>query len=915
MLNPHLILVIDNFPPKNKSPFLTEQIESMFFDKENSKYKITFKSGNEFQYNEKRIAVLENPIHLNPQKIYVSRNEREFSNVSDIFEFEDKNASRKYWHIVFENGKERTYDFSDLQIEMSALDDQIAKNTFEYIKALASASELKSEDDENILLKSYNKIAKIKTTCALGLYLNPGNLKPKIFKCDNIIFPFGCNSSQIKAVQNALSNQISIISGPPGTGKTQTILNIIANILAQGKTVQVVSNNNDATSNVLEKLKDKKYSLDFVAANLGRKKNKESFIDEQKSEYPKNLGEMKILLEPLQKEKLSNLFSKLKGIFKVQEELANARAELEYLCLEREHFEAVHNCKVKIRKNLSAKTYFLLWHNVQEFSDKEKEISFFLKLKIRFKYGIGTWSFFKNDSLEMIEVFKNQFYAQRQIELESKICKLEEEIKRINAKETLNDFSKASLEYLKFILAKRYDTSKARVVFTEEDLYKNYEMVQKEYPLILSTTFSSRNSLNPNAEFDYVIMDEASQVDIATGCLALSNAKNAVIVGDLKQLPNVVTQENKIKLESVMRDFSVDESYNSAKYSFLESLKMVVPEIPETLLREHYRCSPKIIGFCNQKFYGGKLLVMTEDKTGDAISVLKTVQGNHARGKTNLRQAEEIQRIVLEESKNFTCEQIGIIAPYNAQVDLLKTLVGDKIDVSTVHKFQGREKDFIIISTVDNVPTEFSDDPNLLNVAVSRAKKRLVLVTSDESERAMGNVAELISYIKYNSEKIENGTIRSVFDYLYTQFNEARREFLKGKKRISQFDSENLFYTAILDFLENEFPDLGVLCHTPLREIIDEHHFIYDAALLKYAMHPWTHIDFLIYSKVSKLPILAIEIDGWHFHSAKNMKAKMQAERDKMKDEILRLCKIPLQRLTTNGSEEIRKIREKLKQF
>lgn len=90
---------------------------------------------------------------------------------------------------------------------------------------------------------------------------------------------------------------------------------------------------------------------------------------------------------------------------------------------------------------------------------------------------------------------------------------------------------------------------------------------------------------------------------------------------------------------------------------------------------------------------------------------------------------------------------------------------------------------------------------------------------------------------------------------------------------------------------------------------------IYDAALLKYAMHPWTHIDFLIYSKVSKLPILAIEIDGWHFHSAKNMKAKMQAERDKMKDEILRLCKIPLQRLTTNGSEEIRKIREKLKQF
>ena len=49
-----------------------------------------------------------------------------------------------------------------------------------------------------------------------------------------------------------MENQISVIQGPPGTGKTQTILNIIANILIQGKTVQVVSNNNSATENVFE---------------------------------------------------------------------------------------------------------------------------------------------------------------------------------------------------------------------------------------------------------------------------------------------------------------------------------------------------------------------------------------------------------------------------------------------------------------------------------------------------------------------------------------------------------------------------------------------------------------------------------------------------------------------------------------
>ena len=87
-----------------------------------------------------------------------------------------------------------------------------------------------------------------------------------------------------------------------------------------------------------------------------------------------------------------------------------------------------------------------------------------------------------------------------------------------------------------------------RKKFTKEDLRKDPYSVLAEYPVILSTTFSSRNSLNSNVVYDYLIMDEASQVDIATGALALSSARNAVIVGDTKQLPNIVT--NDIKKQS-----------------------------------------------------------------------------------------------------------------------------------------------------------------------------------------------------------------------------------------------------------------------------------------------------------------------------------------------------------------------------
>ena len=66
-----------------------------------------------------------------------------------------------------------------------------------------------------------------------------------------------------------LENQVSVIEGPPGTGKTQTILNIIANLLVDGKSVQIVSNNNSATLNVFEKLNSDKYNLGFLVAPLG----------------------------------------------------------------------------------------------------------------------------------------------------------------------------------------------------------------------------------------------------------------------------------------------------------------------------------------------------------------------------------------------------------------------------------------------------------------------------------------------------------------------------------------------------------------------------------------------------------------------------------------------------------------------
>jgi hypothetical protein len=413
--------------------------------------------------------------------------------------------------------------------------------------------------------------------------------------------------------------------------------------------------------------------------------------------------------------------------------------------------------------------------------------------------------------------------------------------------------------------------------------------------------------------YDYLIMDEASQVDLATGALALSCAKCAVIVGDLKQLPNVIKEDVKKHSDAIFSSYKLAEGYSFSDNSFLKSICSILPDVPQILLREHYRCHPKIIGFCNQKFYDNNLIVMTEDsEKSDTLSIFKTCVGNHEREHFNQRQIDVICKEVLPELPQDSLNDIGIIAPYNAQVNTIREqLCSDKIEVATVHKFQGREKDMIILTPVDDVVTKFSDDPYLLNVAVSRAKKRLCIVVSGNEQPTDSNISDLISYIEYHNFQIVQSDIYSVFDYLYQQYTTMRIGFLKKHKRVSQYDSENLMYATITDILAC-YPTLpfGVICHQPLNMLIRDPKYLSDEEC-KYAMNTATHVDFLIYNKISKKPVFAIEVDGYHYHKD----GTQQKKRDKMKDHIFELYNIPLLRFSTTGSGEKEKIEQILMEY
>ena len=497
----------------------------------------------------------------------------------------------------------------------------------------------------------------------------------------------------------------------------------------------------------------------------------------------------------------------------------------------------------------------------------------------------------------IISLLDWMFYIRRVHELKSEIDDLETHLSQLNAEGLMKSLTESSMIVLKASLAQRYKKERP-IIDSVKYLFNNGESVLADYPIILSTTFSSKTCFNSDTLFDYVIMDEASQVSVETGLLALTCARNAVIVGDIMQLPNVITEDDSVKLEEIRKSTNIPESYNAADHSFLSSVLATIPNVPETLLREHYRCHPDIINFCNQKFYGGNLLIMTKrNDVKKHLLVLMTAPGQHCRGHYNQREIDAVKIELKPLLDNF--EETGIIAPYNSQVNQFRSQIPE-IEVATVHKYQGREKDTIIMSITDDLITEFVDNANLLNVAVSRAKNKFCLVVSGNPQELNGNIHDLINYIKYQQGIVIQSKLRSIFDYLFSQIHAY-----DNNKPVSEYDSENLTFDLIENIRLN-YPHLShikALCHYPMRYLINDTQGL-SVRERSYALHPATHIDFLIINRVTKEPLLAIETDGYSCHN----EMTEQFQRDRMKDKILVLYGLQLLRLSTVGYGEESKI-------
>jgi hypothetical protein len=477
-----------------------------------------------------------------------------------------------------------------------------------------------------------------------------------------------------------------------------------------------------------------------------------------------------------------------------------------------------------------------------------------------------------------------------------------------NEEANLKHFTETSKEVFNGVLFEKYNRLN-KVAFNARNYCNQFDDFIKHYPVVLSSTLSLHTSVPKGYLFDYLIIDESSQVDIIKAAVCFSCCRNVVVVGDSMQLTHIVDEQSKYASERFHAEFNISPAYDYVKHNILSSLRNLYQNnIKSVLLKEHYRWHPTIIGFCNKKYYNNGLVIMTR-ADGHPFRIIET---NISGGKDNYNQ-RQIDETDFYIHKHFAADytKVGVIAPYRQHADMLQKQLPVGVEADTIHKFQGREKDVIIFNMVKNKIAPFIDNPNLINVAVSRAVKEFIVVKPASMDLPHGtNIGDLIRYICYTTnpnETIIKGNICSVFDLLYKEYNKVFTSFLLSNKGIRGSAAEKIIYNLLSKiFLNNiEFSCIDMVREYKLRDLIrnfqpfsnDEIRFINNNS----------RIDFLLYNKIDKTPVLAIEVDGVAFHNN-----ELQRERDSKKSHILEVIGLPLLRLSTDGHQEETRIIESL---
>jgi superfamily I DNA and/or RNA helicase len=727
-----------------------------------------------------------------------------------------------------------------------------------------------------LLINLNDKLEKIKTdgdkfnvegSMKLFGFLQPHQfLAPIPLGSRNDGFPL--NVEQERAILTAMSQEVTFIWGPPGTGKTKTLTAILKNFIRDQKRVLLAAHTNRAVDEILKKFVEDDNNAALIEegkiVRLGLPDDEdeslncvtiEKVAEKRAIKINENIDSLTCQIESLQK-KIKNFrqteesnqkrISDRERILQVQEQIRQEIISLTNRSISVNADITYNDAVLLEKKNLleKAKTANALRRLFSSVNKQELEAEMapivnkqeILKLEFEsLKNQISEKN--KEESTISKELSQYQQEIDPAIDglttisaLHNKIQTLQGEIEKKN-----KDLTQLHLE-----LAKVND-----VVFNDA------------FVVGATLTRATLDTKVTNRKFDVLVVDEASMAPLPNlFFLASVCSSHYIISGDFRQLSPIAQSKGRFSQQWLRRDiFDQAGIVKSVNDGILDDARLV-------MLREQFRMHPAISNLVSNTVYERKLrtpesvsikrqnLANMSPFQGQAVILcdtacvdpLITVPENTFSRMSPYSAAFCTRLAVqcLEEAKKSGQElTIGIITPYREQAKLLSKILEDngvepdRCVASTVHRFQGAEKDIIIFDLVEGIPLKpgkliiggFKDSEagKLITVAISRAKGKFILVANSEYVKsefslnhAMRQLLHIISYWR-DSREIElsfaeginvNSTklIDASFNLLDTNefYHSFKRDLNSAKSRIvifSPFVSKKRVDDLAADFI------------------------------------------------------------------------------------------------------------------
>lgn len=664
------------------------------------------------------------------------------------------------------------------------------------------------------------------------------------------------NSSQENAIKLALGSEVSFIWGPPGTGKTQTIARLIEGFLSKTLSVLLISHTNVATDgallNVVRHLED---SDDYRDGK---------FLREGAIQKPELKAYEMVVPAVVLEKKGSPIKKEIETITKRIDEISLVVSTSGTIIKSFQKLDASKKEEENIKGNISSKenevvaTKLLLSNLENQFSDVEAQIQRYQSKGTlgRFFSGLNLETLIRSKSALLIQKDKegkNLFARDQSLSIaKAKLKIFIEERKKLEAElhgENLDRHKKVMEQVNKELqnLKEQRDLLTTQLEALANTLMKEAKVIATT----LTKSYSSQIILN--REYDCVVLDEASMAPLpALWCAAGLAKQKVVIVGDFYQLSpiakhKVLRRKDKSE-EEITKEEALVEKWLKKDIFYISGIFSAIRsgETPPGLeqLKIQYRMHPDIAGAVNKLVYGtsgkqfelesgentynnGKERLTTLPLENAHIGIYDTSEIGSLPSRTdsgsyyNLYQAFLAVSLAKQAVENgYT--SVGIISPFRPQTNLIQKIVEDEnlntqIEVDTVHRFQGGEKQIIIFDTTTAQPTKLTDDQaeggddeKLLNVAFSRAKEKCIVVADIKTIETKHSLTSLLrKFIQYCQEN-DFPVIPS--EGLLTKYSvsEQTEQWLKQINNINDlvgdFENSQLFNET--DFYQNFIRDL-----------------------------------------------------------------------------------------------------------